>query len=68
MPGMPTSAHSSSLSPCEAVLPALWAYGHAPMHRHTFHPSAPMADSATLMRPSLHAEPFYRPQGAERWP
>lgn len=68
MPGKPTSAHSSSLSPCEAVLPALWACGLDPMPRHTLHPSAPMADSDTLMRPSLHAEPFYRPQGAERWP
>lgn len=49
---------SSSLSPCEAVLPALWACGLAPMHRHTLHPFALIADSFTLMRHSLHDEPF----------
>ncbi len=66
--GASTSAHLSSVSPLEAVLTAVWACGLAPMHRHTLPPSALMATSDTLKRLSLHAEPFYRPQGAERWP
>lgn len=59
----PASAPLPAFPPHESVPTAVWACGHAPMHRHTLPPSAPMADSAPLMRPSARAEPITAHKG-----
>ena len=58
-----SSAHSSAFPPHEPVPTAVWAGGHASMHRHTLPSSAQMADSAPLMRPSACAEPITARKG-----
>lgn len=61
-------AHSSTLSPVDAVHTAMWACGRASCT--VTHSLAPLlrADSDMLMRLSTPRRACYRPQGADRWP